>query len=48
MTIASPVKGPFVVEKKAICEKTCTAVKIDHDNGIGDFEGENGQFNPKK
>jgi hypothetical protein len=46
-TIASPVKGPFLVEERAIAEHTCVAQKVEHDNGIGDFEGENGEFNPK-
>ncbi len=47
-TITAPVEGPFVVEERAIAEKVCVAEKIDHDNGVGGFEGENGEFNPKK
>ena len=47
MTISTPVKGPFVVEKCAICENICEAQEVKYDNGIGDFEGENGEFNPK-
>ena len=46
-TISAPVKGPFVVEKCAICEKICVAKEVKYDNGVGDFEGENGEFNPK-
>ena len=47
MTISTPVKGPFVVEKCAIAENVCDAKEVKYDNGIGDFEGENGEFNPK-
>ena len=47
MTISTPVKGPFVVEKCAIAEKVCDAKEVKYDNGVGDFEGENGEFNPK-
>ena len=47
ITAAIPVEGPFVVEKCAIAEKVCTATEIKYDNGVGDFEGENGEFNPK-
>ena len=46
-TISTPVKGPFVVEKCAIAENVCDAKEVKYDNGIGDFEGENGEFNPK-
>ncbi len=46
-TTSLPVKGPFVVEKCAIAEKVCFATELEYDNGIGDFEGENGEFNPK-
>ena len=46
-TIASPVRGPFLAERCAISEQTCVAQEVKHDNGIGDFEGENGEFNPK-
>jgi hypothetical protein len=46
MTISTPVKGPFVVEKCAIAENVCDANEVKYDNGIGDFEGENGEFNP--
>ena len=46
MTISTPVKGPFVVEKCAIAENVCDAMEVKYDNGIGDFEGENGEFNP--
>ena len=46
MTISTPVKGPFVVEKCAIAENVCDAKEVKYDNGIGDFEGENGEFNP--
>jgi hypothetical protein len=44
--ISTPVKGPFVVEKCAIAENVCDAKEVKYDNGIGDFEGENGEFNP--
>ena len=47
MTIAAPVEGPFVVEKCAISNDV-VAKKVDHNNGVGDFEGENGEFNPTK
>ena len=47
MTISTPVKGPFVVEKCAIAENICDAKEVKYDNGVGDFEGENGEFNPK-
>ena len=47
MTISSPVKGPFVVEKCAIAENVVVAQEVKYDNGIGDFEGENGEFNPE-
>ena len=43
---STPVEGPFVVEKCALTEKVCHAKEIKYDNGIGDFEGESGQFNP--
>ena len=46
-TISTPVKGPFVVEKCAIAENICDAKEVKYDNGIGDFEGENGEFNPQ-
>jgi len=46
-TIASPVRGPFLVEERAIAEHTCVAQKVEHDNGVDDFVGENGEFNPK-
>jgi hypothetical protein len=46
-TISTPVKGPFVVEKCAIAENVCEAKEVKYDNGVGDFEGENGEFNPK-
>ena len=46
MTISTPVKGPFVLEKCAIAENVCDAKEVKYDNGIGDFEGENGEFNP--
>ena len=46
MTISTPVKGPFVVEKCAIAENVCDAKEVKYDNGVGDFEGENGEFNP--
>lgn len=46
MTISTPVKGPFVVEKCAIAENVCDAKEVRYDNGVGDFEGENGEFNP--
>ena len=45
-TITTPVKGPFEVEAKAITEHVCEAKEVKYDNGIGDFEGENGEFNP--
>jgi hypothetical protein len=44
-TISTPVKGPFVVEKCAIAENVCDAKEVKYDNGVGDFEGENGEFN---
>ena len=47
MTISTPVKGPFVVEKCAIAENVCDAKEVKYDNGIGYFEGENGEFNPQ-
>ena len=47
MTISTPVRGPFVVEKCAITEKVIDAREVKYDNGIGDFEGENGEFNPE-
>jgi hypothetical protein len=47
MTISSPVKGPFVVEKKGIAENVCVAKEVKYDNGVDDFVGEEGQFNPK-
>ena len=47
ITTSLPVQGPFVVEKCTICEEVCVATEIDYDNGVGDFEGENGEFNPK-
>ena len=43
---STPVKGPFVVEKCALCETVCAAKEIKYDNGVGDFEGESGEFNP--
>jgi hypothetical protein len=45
-TISTPVKGPFVVEKCAIAENVAVAQEVKLDNGVGDFEGENGEFNP--
>lgn len=48
VTIISPVKGPFVVEKCAVCERVCVAEQIDYDNQVPGFEGENGEFNPKE
>ncbi len=45
--ISSPVKGPFIVEKCAITENAVVAKKVELDNGIGGFEGENGEFNPE-
>ena len=47
MTISTPVRGPFVVEKCAIAEKVVEAKEVKYDNGVGDFEGENGEFNPE-
>lgn len=47
MTISTPVRGPFVVEKCAIAENVCVAKEVQYDNGLGDFEGENGEFNPQ-
>jgi hypothetical protein len=44
--ISTPVKGPFVVEKCAIAENVAVAQEVKLDNGVGDFEGENGEFNP--
>jgi hypothetical protein len=38
--------GHLVVEKCALCEKVCVAEEKKYDNGVGDFEGENGEFNP--
>ncbi len=46
-TTSLPVKGPFVVEKCAIAEKVCVATELEYDNGVGDFEGEEGEFNPE-
>ena len=46
MTISTPVKGPFVVEKCAIAENVCDAKEVKYDNGVDDFVGENGEFNP--
>jgi hypothetical protein len=45
--ISTPVKGPFIVEKCAITENAVAAKKVELDNGIGGFEGENGEFNPE-
>ena len=45
--ISTPVKGPFIVEKCAITENAVVAKKVELDNGIGGFEGENGEFNPE-
>ena len=45
-TISTPVKGPFVVEKCAIAENICDAKEVKYDNGVDDFVGENGEFNP--
>lgn len=42
-TIATPVKGPFVVAPLAITE--LTARKVDYNFGVDDFEGEEGEFN---
>jgi hypothetical protein len=47
MTIAAPVKGPFEVNRCAVCEQVCVAEKVDHNNSMDDFQGENGEFNPK-
>ncbi len=47
MTISTPVKGPFVVEKCAIAENVCDAKEVKYDNGVDDFVGENGEFNPQ-
>ena len=47
MTISTPVKGPFVVEKCAIAENVCDAKEVRYDNGVDDFVGENGEFNPQ-
>jgi hypothetical protein len=47
ITTSLPVRGPFVVEKCAIAENTCEAKEVKHDNGVDDFVGENGEFNPK-
>lgn len=44
--ISTPVKGPFVVEKCAIAENVCDAKEVKYDNGVDDFVGENGEFNP--
>ena len=44
--ISTPVKGPFVVEKCAITENVCDAKEVKYDNGVDDFVGENGEFNP--
>ena len=44
---STPVKGPFVVEPCAIAEKVCVAKEVKYDNGVGDFEGEDGEFNPE-
>lgn len=46
VTISAPVEGPFVVSRCSVV--SCVAEKIDHDNGIGDMEGENGDFNEGK
>lgn len=46
VTISAPVAGPFVVSRCAVT--SCVAVKIDHDNGIGDMDGEDGEFNEGK
>lgn len=45
-TFSAPVKGPFVVETCGLAEKVCVAKKVENDNNIPDFEGENGEFNP--
>ena len=44
-TIAAAVRGPFVVEKCAVASKPVVAKKLDQDNGVGDYEGEDGKFN---
>ena len=46
-TISTPVKGPFVVEKCAIAENVVEAQEVKYDNGVGDFDGEQGEFNPQ-
>lgn len=46
-TTSVPVKGPFFVAPCALADKTCVAEKVDHDNKLDDFQGENGEFNPK-
>lgn len=46
-TIAAPVKGPFVVNRRGVCEHTCVAKKVEHNNSTDDFESEEGEFNPK-
>ena len=46
-TTAVPVKGPFSVAPRALADKTCVAEKVNHDNTLDDFQGENGEFNPK-
>jgi hypothetical protein len=46
-TTAVPVKGPFFVAPRALADKTCVAEKVNHDNTLDDFQGENGEFNPK-
>jgi RPA family protein len=37
----------LTVEKCAITENAVVAKKVELNNGIGDFEGENGEFNPE-
>lgn len=40
-----PVEGPFEVKPRAIVATKCVVKKVDHNNGVGDFEGEEGEFN---
>ena len=46
-TTSVPVRGPFFVAPRALADKTCVAEKVNHDNTLDDFQGENGEFNPK-
>ena len=48
ITITSPVKGPFVIEPRAVAKKVCVAKEVNLDNEIGDLEIENGNFNESK